>query len=75
MKRIAGWKGRFLSYAWVTVADILGMELANDFQSTARFWIANKRHKITNIVSSAVLWSICMETKECFFFRVFRGWE
>lgn len=62
------------SNVWATVSGILGLELGNDFESIARFWIANKRHKLTNIISSAVLWSIWkLRNETCFQGAVWMG--
>jgi hypothetical protein len=43
---------------WECISELLNLSLGQDFESVARFWLANKRHKVTNVVSSAVLWSI-----------------
>lgn len=43
---------------WKCISEILGVNLGQDFKSVAWFWLANKRHKVTNIVSAAVMWSI-----------------
>jgi len=40
------------------ISDVLGVRTGLDFESVARFWLADKRHKILNLVSSAVLWSM-----------------
>jgi len=46
------------SNLWMIVSDILERNIGKDFDSVANLWIANKRHSVMNIVSSAVLWTI-----------------
>jgi hypothetical protein len=43
---------------WECISELLNLRLGQDFESVAHFWLANKRHKVTNVVSSAILWSI-----------------
>jgi len=43
---------------WLTISEVLGHNLGHCFESVARFCIANKRHMLTNIISSSVLWSL-----------------
>jgi len=43
---------------WECISELLNLSLGQDFESVARFWLDNKRHKVANVVSSAVLWSI-----------------
>ena len=43
---------------WECISELLNLSLGQDFESVARFWLANKRHGVTNAVFSAVLWSI-----------------
>jgi len=43
---------------WECISELLNLSLGQDFESVAHFLLANKRHKVTNVVSSAVLWSI-----------------
>ena len=38
------------------VSGWLSRIIGTDFESVAALWLANKKHLITNIVSSAVLW-------------------
>jgi hypothetical protein len=44
--------------AWSTVSGLLGVSLGENFESVARLWLANKRHELTNVNSSSVIWSI-----------------
>ena len=39
------------------ISELLGLRIGHDFESVARFWLANKKHKVTNTISAAVLWS------------------
>lgn len=41
-----------LSQRWLCV------DIGCDYESVAKYWIANKKHLITNVVSSVVLWSL-----------------
>jgi hypothetical protein len=43
-------------HVWAAISGWLEREMGEDFESIASLWIANKRHMIRNIVSSAVLW-------------------
>jgi hypothetical protein len=43
---------------WHYISDLLNVNLGKDFESVASLWLANKKHLITNIVSSAILWVI-----------------
>lgn len=43
---------------WRILSEVLGLEIGGNYESVAKFWIANKKHLITNVVSSAVIWSI-----------------
>jgi hypothetical protein len=40
------------------VSDLLGFDLGSDFESVARFWLANKRPGLTNVISAVILWSL-----------------
>jgi hypothetical protein len=46
---------------------LLGHDLGVYFESIARFWVANTRHMITNIISSSVLWSMWKVRNEMYF--------
>jgi len=39
------------------ISELLGLRIGHDFESVARFWLANKKHKVTNTISAVVLWS------------------
>jgi hypothetical protein len=41
--------------------------LGVDFESVARFWVADKKHKVLNVCSEAVLWAIWKLRIECCF--------
>jgi hypothetical protein len=43
---------------WMIVSDLLGFDLGSDFESVARFWLANKRPGLTNVISAVILWSL-----------------
>jgi hypothetical protein len=43
---------------WITVAELLGVQVGQDFESVAKLWINNKKFKLINICTSAVLWSL-----------------
>ena len=47
-----------VSNVWLIVSELLGQRLGTDSESIARFWVANKRHKVINIISLSVLWSV-----------------
>jgi hypothetical protein len=40
------------------IAEISGKCLGADFESVARFWVADKKYKVLNVCSTAVLWAI-----------------
>ena len=62
------------SLIWEFISEVVGVELGQNFESVARFWVANKRHKVTNIVSTATLWSIWNFRNEiCFQGRKWMG--
>ena len=42
---------------WDYISELLGLRIGHDFESVARFLLANKKHKVTNTISVAVLWS------------------
>jgi hypothetical protein len=62
------------SNVWKIVSGFLCLELGYDFESIGQFWIANKRHKLTNIISSAVLWFVWkLRNETCFQGAVWLG--
>jgi hypothetical protein len=44
--------------AWSIVSGLLGVSLRENFESVARLWLANKRHELTNVISSSVIWKL-----------------
>lgn len=38
------------------MSEVLELDIRKDYESVGKYWIANKKHRISNIVSSAVLW-------------------
>jgi hypothetical protein len=40
------------------ISDLLGLKIGENFEYVARLWLANKNHELTNVLSSAVIWSI-----------------
>jgi hypothetical protein len=52
---------------WKVMSEVIGLELGTDFESVARLWISEKRHKIVNVCTSAALWAIWkLRNKFCF---------
>lgn len=43
---------------WRIIYEVLGIEIGCSYEAVAKFWIASEKHLITNVVSSAVLWSL-----------------
>lgn len=43
---------------WCLISEVVGVDLGDSFESIGTCWLSNKRHLVTNIVSSATLWSI-----------------
>jgi predicted GNAT superfamily acetyltransferase len=43
---------------WKLVSEVLCVDVDNDYESVAKYWIANKKHMIANVVSSVVLRSL-----------------
>lgn len=59
---------------WATIAGILDLRIDWDFEYMATFWLANKKHILTNIVSSAVIWCLWnFRNKMCFEGLVWTG--
>jgi hypothetical protein len=44
--------------AWQIISRVLCKEVGIDYESVARLWLCNKKHGITNMVTSTVSWSI-----------------
>jgi hypothetical protein len=51
----------------MVVSELLDLNLGCDFESVAHLWLANKRHELTNVISSAVLWSLWKLRNEIYF--------
>jgi hypothetical protein len=50
---------------WQWVQELTDKQLGWDFESVAKFWVVDKKHKSLNILTSAILWSIwkyCVST-------------
>jgi hypothetical protein len=43
---------------WKLVAEVLDVNIGSDYESIAKLWVANKKHLVTNVFSSAVLWTL-----------------
>ena len=43
---------------WRLVAEVIGVNIGSDYESVGKLWVANKKHLVTNVISSAVLWSL-----------------
>ena len=42
---------------WLTCSEILQVHLS-DFESVAKWWLCRKKHTITNMCTTAIIWSI-----------------
>ena len=52
---------------WLIISELLNQDIGANFESIARFWVANKRHKFTNVVASSVIWSLWkLRNEMCF---------
>jgi hypothetical protein len=40
------------------ISQVLCVDIGFDYESIARLWLCNKKHGVTNIVTSAVFWCI-----------------
>jgi hypothetical protein len=43
---------------WISTSNFLNLQLGSDFESIAKYWLANKKHSVTNSICAAILWSI-----------------
>jgi hypothetical protein len=43
---------------WNEIAEISGKVIGADFESVARFWVADKKCKVLNVCSAAAFWAI-----------------
>ena len=52
---------------WAYLADIFHICFGKDFESVARWWVSNTRHKIMNCCSSVLMWCLWKTRNElCF---------
>jgi hypothetical protein len=49
------------------ISEVSAKVLGADFESVARFWVADNKHKALNVCSAAVLWVIWKLRNECCF--------
>lgn len=40
------------------ISDVLGIKMGKNYESIAKLWLCNKRYGVTNIVTSALCWSV-----------------
>jgi len=43
---------------WKVVSDSLGVEIGVDLTNIETYWLSNKKHCLSNIVSSTVIWAM-----------------
>lgn len=61
---------------WRNISEVLCVDIGHNYESVAKLWIANKKHLITNVVYSAVLWYLWKLRNElCFQSVVMAGNE
>jgi len=60
-------------WIWNCISEILGIRIGQDFESVARFWLANKRHKVTNTIL-LLSYGPSGNSGMKFAFRVASGW-
>ena len=60
-------------WIWNCISEILGIRIVQDFESVARFWLANKRHKVTNTIL-LLSYGPSGNSGMKFAFRVASGW-
>ena len=59
---------------WAYLVDIFDIDLGFDFESVARWWVSNSKHKIMNCCSSALMWSLWKSRNEiCFQGKTWMG--
>jgi hypothetical protein len=42
---------------WVNVAELVDFPIGQNFESIAKLWLSEKKYKLVNIFTSAVLWT------------------
>jgi hypothetical protein len=52
---------------WIIISEVLEVGIGEDYESVAKLWIANKKYVVTNVVTSAVLWSLWKLRNELYF--------
>jgi hypothetical protein len=59
---------------WPVISEVLNLRSIWNFEYMATFWLANKKHLLTNIISSAIIWSLWnFHNKLCFQGLVWAG--
>ena len=59
---------------WSYLADILNINLGYNFESVARWWVSNNRHKVLNSCSAALMWCSWKTRNEiCFQGKIWLG--
>ena len=59
---------------WSYLPDIFNIVLGSDYESMARWWVSNTKHKIMNGFSAALMWSLWKFRNEmCFQGRIWTG--
>jgi hypothetical protein len=43
---------------WGFFSDLFGVQLGQDFESVAMWWISNNKNSVLNVFCDAALWSI-----------------
>jgi hypothetical protein len=54
--------------AWELVPHVTGVRIGVNFESLAGFWLCNKKFGVTNMISSAVCWSL-WKLRNCLCFQ------
>jgi len=58
---------------WNIVSDVLGFQVGGSMLDIGKFWLSDKRHCVTNMITSAVIWSIWKLRNDLCFQRI--GWR
>ena len=43
---------------WPVIHELFGVQVGNDFESVARWWISNSKNSALNVVCTAILWAL-----------------